>query len=55
MDTPESLTALLFHQIISTVIFTEGAEAISQGSFENKALENEDRSPKHPKLENEAP
>ena len=25
------------------------------GSFENEALENEDRSKKHPKLENEAP
>ena len=25
------------------------------GSFENEALENEDRSTKHPKLENEAP
>ena len=24
MDTPESFIALLFHQIISTVIFTEG-------------------------------
>ena len=29
--------------------------ATIQGSFENEALENEDRSPKHPKLENEAP
>ena len=27
----------------------------SPGSFENEALENEDRSTKHPKLENEAP
>ena len=27
----------------------------SYGSFENEALENEDRSTKHPKLENEAP
>ena len=26
-----------------------------KGSFENEALENEDRSTKHPKLENEAP
>ena len=26
-----------------------------QGSFENEALENEDRSTKHPNLENEAP
>ena len=25
------------------------------GSFENKAIENEDRSTKHPKLENEDP
>ena len=25
------------------------------GNFENEALENEDRSTKHPKLENEAP
>ena len=25
------------------------------GSFENEALENEDRSTKHPNLENEAP
>ena len=25
------------------------------GSFENKALENEDQSTKHPNLENEAP
>ena len=25
------------------------------GSFENKAIENEDRSTKHPNLENEAP
>ena len=29
--------------------------AILRGSFENEALENEDRSTKHPKLENEAP
>ena len=28
---------------------------ISKGSFENEALENEDRSTKHPNLENEAP
>ena len=28
---------------------------VSQGSFENEALENEDRSTKHPNLENEAP
>ena len=27
----------------------------STGSFENEALENEDRSTKHPNLENEAP
>ena len=27
----------------------------NDGSFENEALENEDRSTKHPKLENEAP
>ena len=27
----------------------------SNGSFENEALENEDRSTKHPNLENEAP
>ena len=27
----------------------------TSGSFENEALENEDRSTKHPKLENEAP
>ena len=27
----------------------------NNGSFENEALENEDRSTKHPKLENEAP
>ena len=27
----------------------------SDGSFENEALENEDRSTKHPNLENEAP
>jgi len=27
----------------------------SQGSFKNEALENEDRSTKHPNLENEAP
>ena len=27
----------------------------SYSSFENEALENEDRSTKHPKLENEAP
>ena len=26
-----------------------------RGSFENEALENEDRSTKHPNLENEAP
>ena len=26
-----------------------------EGSFENEALENEDQSTKHPKLENEAP
>ena len=29
--------------------------ALQNGSFENEALENEDRSTKHPKLENEAP
>ena len=28
---------------------------VTSGSFENEALENEDRSTKHPKLENEAP
>ena len=28
---------------------------IIDGSFENEALENEDRSTKHPNLENEAP
>ena len=28
---------------------------IEEGSFENEALENEDRSTKHPNLENEAP
>ena len=28
---------------------------VTDGSFENEALENEDRSTKHPKLENEAP
>ena len=28
---------------------------IAHGSCENEALENEDRSTKHPKLENEAP
>ena len=28
---------------------------LSLGSFENEALENEDRSTKHPNLENEAP
>ena len=28
---------------------------VNLGSFENKALENEDRSTKHPKLKNEAP
>ena len=27
----------------------------TDGSFENEALENEDRSTKHPNLENEAP
>ena len=27
----------------------------TSGSFENEALENEDRSTKHPNLENEAP
>ena len=27
----------------------------NNGSFENEALENEDRSTKHPNLENEAP
>ena len=30
-------------------------ERYEDGSFENEALENEDRSTKHPKLENEAP
>ena len=28
---------------------------INEGSFENETLENEDRSTKHPNLENEAP
>ena len=28
---------------------------VQYGSFENEALENEDQSTKHPKLENEAP
>ena len=28
---------------------------VNLGSFENKALENEDQSTKHPKLKNEAP
>ena len=31
------------------------APLVIDGSFENEALENEDRSTKHPKLENEAP
>ena len=30
-------------------------ERYEDGSFENEALENEDRSTKHPNLENEAP
>ena len=30
-------------------------QARLNGSFENEALENEDRSTKHPNLENEAP
>ena len=32
-----------------------GKELGEVGSFENEALENEDRSTKHPNLENEAP
>ena len=32
-----------------------GVILLLEGSFENEALENEDRSTKHPKLENEAP
>ena len=34
---------------------TEELKAELDGSFENEALENEDRSTKHPNLENEAP
>ena len=32
-----------------------GKELGEVGSFENEALENEDRSTRHPNLENEAP
>ena len=36
--------------------FKQGFRCASTfGSFENEALENEDRSTKHPKLENEDP
>ena len=35
--------------------FTSEFKLRSHGSFENEALENEDWSTKHPKLENEAP
>ena len=36
-------------------IFYRLVSHTSYGSFENEALEKEDRSTKHPKLENEAP
>ena len=39
-----------YHELIIVTILLKGS-----GSFENEALENEDRSKKHPKLENEAP
>ena len=46
------ITKAISEQTISHV--TDGRVCYS-GSFENEALENEDRSTKHPKLENEAP
>ena len=40
----------MFHSLQSTIKVNPFV-----GSFENEALENEDRSTKHPNLENEAP
>ena len=39
----------------SDVIRTLSYPGLQRGSFENEALENEDRSTKHPNLEKEAP
>jgi len=46
---PSSNEGLIFH----SNLFTDNQW--QEGSFENEALENEDRSTKHPNLENEAP
>ena len=37
------------------LMLEEKKKGSTNGSFENEALENEDRSTKHPNLENEAP
>ena len=37
------------------LMLEEKKKGTTNGSFENEALENEDRSTKHPNLENEAP
>ena len=47
---PPSLPWTMFHSLQSTIKVNPFV-----GSFENEALENEDRSTKHPNLENEAP
>ena len=43
------------HNLVYILTTKKQAFIIFFGSFENEALENEDRSTKHPKLENEAP
>ena len=44
-----------FLQILAILLSMQWVMSNPVGSFENEALENEDRSTKHPKLENEAP
>ena len=48
-------TFLQMVSIISMNVNKTKIPATIGGSFENEALENEDRSTKHPNLENEAP
>ena len=48
-------TFLQMVSIISMNVNKTKIPATKGGSFENEALENEDRSTKHPNLENEAP
>ena len=51
----KTLTGPISKGGLNTVNFADVEKSLkATGSFENEALENEDRSTKHPKLENEA-